>query len=57
MVSKAQIVEALREEGETVSTNAVEVYVHRLRKKLATGGVKIYTVRGLGYCLDEALTG
>jgi len=54
-VSKAQIVDAMSEHGDAVSTNAVEVYVHRLRKKLAAGGVKIYTVRGLGYCLDEAL--
>jgi len=55
MVSKAHIVEAMCEHGDSISTNAVEVYVHRLRKRLAAGGVKIYTVRGLGYCLDEAL--
>ncbi|MGB8300246.1 MAG: winged helix-turn-helix domain-containing protein, partial [Azonexus sp.] len=33
--------------------NAIEVYVHRLRKKLEAGGVKIATVRGLGYCLER----
>ncbi|MDP3637830.1 MAG: winged helix-turn-helix domain-containing protein, partial [Azonexus sp.] len=33
--------------------NAIEVYVHRLRKKLELGGVKIATVRGLGYCLER----
>jgi two-component system OmpR family response regulator len=27
--------------------------VHRLRKKLESGGVKITTVRGLGYCLER----
>ena len=54
MVSKAQIVEAMCEHGDPISTNAVEVYVHRLRKRLAAGDVKIYTVRGLGYYLDEA---
>jgi two-component system OmpR family response regulator len=37
-----------------VSTNAVEVYIHRLRRKLETGGVRISTVRGLGYCLERA---
>jgi two-component system OmpR family response regulator len=37
---------------EEVSTNAIEVYVHRLRKKLEPGGVKISTVRGVGYCLE-----
>ncbi|WP_343737689.1 winged helix-turn-helix domain-containing protein, partial [Achromobacter sp.] len=36
-----------------VSTNAIEVYVHRLRKKLEPSGVKIVTVRGLGYCLER----
>ncbi|MFM7011620.1 MAG: winged helix-turn-helix domain-containing protein, partial [Betaproteobacteria bacterium] len=29
------------------------VYVHRLRKKLEPSGVKIATVRGLGYCLER----
>jgi two-component system OmpR family response regulator len=27
--------------------------VHRLRKKLEPGGVRIATVRGLGYCLER----
>ncbi len=53
MVGKAELVELLCERGEALSANAVEVYVHRLRKKLAGGGVKIYTVRGLGYCLED----
>jgi hypothetical protein len=39
--------------GEEVSHNAIEVYVHRLRKKIEPGGVKIATVRGLGYCLER----
>ncbi len=51
MVSKTQIVDHLCEWGEEVSSNAIEVYVHRLRKKLEPSGVKIATVRGLGYCL------
>ncbi len=52
MVSKNQLVDHLCEWGEEVSTNAIEVYVHRLRKKLEPGGVRILTVRGLGYCLE-----
>ena len=51
MVSKEQILESLCHWGEGVSENAVEVYVHRLRKKLEPGGVRISTVRGLGYSL------
>jgi len=53
IVSKEQLVERLCEWGEEVSTNAIEVYVHRLRKKLEAGGVRIATVRGLGYCLEK----
>lgn len=34
------------------SPDAVEVVVHRLRKKLAGTGVQIVTVRGLGYLLE-----
>lgn len=33
--------------------NLVEVYIHRLRRKLAGTGVEIRTVRGLGYLLHE----
>jgi len=54
MVNKEQIVDLLCQWGEEVSMNAVEVYIHRLRKKLERGGVKITTVRGLGYCLERA---
>jgi len=53
MVSKTQIVDHLCEWGEEVSSNAIEVYIHRLRKKLEPSGVKIATVRGLGYCLER----
>ena len=48
-VSKGQLLDHLCEWGEEVSTNAIEVYVHRLRKKLRAAGVEIVTVRGLGY--------
>lgn len=53
LVSKEQLVDHLCGWGEEVSTNAIEVYVHRLRKKLEPGGVRIVTVRGLGYCLER----
>ena len=38
-----------------VASNAVEVYVHRLRKELADLGarVKIQTIRGVGYLMSE----
>jgi len=53
LVSKDQLVSHVCEWGEEVSANAIEVYVHRLRKKLEPGGVRIVTVRGLGYSLEK----
>ena len=53
LVSKDQLVEKLCEWGDEVSNNAIEVYIHRLRKKIEPGGVRIATVRGLGYCLEK----
>jgi two-component system OmpR family response regulator len=46
-------VERLCEWGEEVSNNAIEVYIHRLRKKIEKGPIRIATVRGLGYCLEK----
>jgi two-component system OmpR family response regulator len=47
VVSKADIEESLYAFGAEIESNAVEVYVSRLRKKL--GRNLIQTVRGLGY--------
>jgi DNA-binding response OmpR family regulator len=55
LVSKDQMTSLLCEWGEEVSENAIEVYVHRLRKKLEGGDIKITTLRGLGYCLERPL--
>lgn len=49
-LSKAQLEEALYAFGSEIESNAVEVYVSRLRKKL--GAKTIRTVRGLGYRLE-----
>jgi len=50
LVSKAQLEDALFAFGAEVESNAVEVYISRLRKKL--GGNLIHTSRGLGYRLE-----
>ena len=47
IVSKPDIEDSLYAFGAEVESNAVEVYVSRLRKKL--GAKVIETVRGLGY--------
>ncbi len=53
VVSKEQMMEHLFEAGEEVTIGAIEVYVHRLRKKLEDAQVLIKTVRGLGYLLEK----
>ncbi|MEM5372095.1 response regulator transcription factor [Paraburkholderia azotifigens] len=52
-VSKEQLVNHMCEWGEEVSGNAIEVYMHRLRKKIAHSGVTIKTTRGVGYCIER----
>ena len=39
-----------------VASNALEVYVHRLRRKLAGSTLNIRNIRGLGYLLESAGT-
>ena len=55
-VSKHEMGAHLCSLDDTVSAEAVEVYVHRLRRRLEGSGVTILTLRGLGYRL-EASTG
>lgn len=50
--TKAQIEEKLYGWGEEIGSNAVEVHVHSLRRKL--GAEQIVTVRGVGYRLRRA---
>jgi two-component system, OmpR family, response regulator len=56
VVGKEQITQAWAADGgEGPSTpGLVEVYIHRLRKKLEGSGLSIRTVRGLGYLLEPA---
>jgi len=52
VVSKEQLVEQLYNYDQEVSHNAIEVYVHRLRKKLIGTGVTVRTLYGRGYLID-----
>jgi two-component system, OmpR family, response regulator len=52
VVNKEQIMEALCNWDEDLGDNAIEVYIHRLRKKLESSGAHIRTIRGLGYLLE-----
>ncbi len=51
VLDKDQIAEQLFDFDHETGPNAIEVYVARLRKKLA-GGLSIRTVRGLGYVVE-----
>jgi len=51
IVTRAQIEESLYGWGDEVESNAIEVYIHNLRKKF--GSDSIVTVRGLGYRLKH----
>jgi len=51
-VSKEQLVEQIYTYDQEVSHNAIEVYVHRLRKKIGTTGLVVRTLYGRGYALD-----
>ena len=53
ILSKIQILEHLYGAGAETDEAAVELYIHRLRKRIAGSGVEIKTARGLGYCLRE----
>ena len=54
VVSKHQIIDAILPWGEEVTLNAVEVYVSRIRSKIASAGLSIKTIRGFGYMLEQS---
>ena len=53
-VSKEQLLEQICTFDDSLSLDAIEIYVHRLRKKLEGSGVAIVTLRGLGYLLEAS---
>lgn len=54
VVSKDRIAQRLSADDDALTDNAVEIYIHRLRKRLEPFGVLIRTVRGLGYLLEAS---
>jgi len=55
VVSKKQVEDHIYGHSGDVASNAVEVYVHRLRKQLSDRGarVQVHTIRGVGYLIAE----
>jgi DNA-binding response OmpR family regulator len=56
VVAKEQILQSIAGWEESLSGNAIEVYVSRLRAKLEPAGLRIRTVRGFGYMLETTAT-
>jgi DNA-binding response OmpR family regulator len=52
IVSKEKIASAVASWDEHISANAIEVHISRLRAKLEPSGIRIRTVRGLGYIVE-----
>jgi two-component system, OmpR family, response regulator TctD len=52
-VAKAALAQSLFSIDQDVSADAIEIYVHRLRKKLEGSDAAIVTLRGLGYVLKR----
>ncbi len=53
-VSKAQLSQTIFGLDDLADPSAIEIYVHRLRRKLEGSDVSIVTLRGLGYLLRHA---
>lgn len=51
VIGKAALVESVFGLDDEVAPNAIEIYVHRVRKKLEGSHVTISTLRGIGYVL------
>jgi two-component system OmpR family response regulator/two-component system response regulator QseB len=51
VISRARLEESLYAWGSEVESNAVEVHIHHLRKKLDSNLIR--TIRGVGYIIDE----
>jgi DNA-binding response OmpR family regulator len=51
VVSKAELLRQIDPAGNDIADAAIEVYIHRLRRKLDATGLTISTLRGFGYLL------
>ena len=51
-LSKREILERVFGDEDEVNPEAIEVLIHRLRRRLDGSEVRIQTLRGLGYVLE-----
>lgn len=50
-VSKTALMQSVYGVDDDASADAIDIYIHRLRKQIAGSGAEISTLRGLGYIL------
>jgi len=53
VVSKEHMLQAMCSWDDSLTHNAIEVYISRLRSKLQDAGIRIRTVRGFGYMVED----
>jgi len=53
VISKDKIAQHLSLHGDALADNAIEVYIHRIRKRIEPYQMGIRTLRGLGYLLEN----
>lgn len=51
-LSRQQILDRIFKDEDDVQPSAIDVLMHRLRKRLEGSAIRIHTYRGLGYVLD-----
>jgi two-component system OmpR family response regulator len=54
VLTKEQLIGRLTDFDQDMSANALDILIHRLRKKLEGSGLSIRTLRGFGYLLEQA---
>ena len=52
IISKDQIIDSISDFSDEMNPSTVEIYIHRIRKKLEATDVTIRTVRGIGYIIE-----
>lgn len=53
VINKEQLISRLTDFEQDMSSNALDIQIHRLRKKLEGSGLEIRTLRGFGYVLEH----
>lgn len=56
VVIKTRLAQRISDWENEIGVNTIEVYIHRLRKRLEPRGVRIRTIHGLGYLLEPYVT-